>query len=103
MEDKKYYITNQEDGWPYEVDKETYDAYHNAIWSAKSFLRGLNSNIGKPVLFGTGGEMDDKNNSLKDMFCNPEKYKLIPYPEREPRYIIGYDPYIKDKENGEIE
>ena len=63
-EQNKYYLSDLESGFKYEVSKDYYKSFMKA-W--EMFIPKINHTIGMPILFGTAGELDN-NQDLKEFF-----------------------------------
>ncbi len=71
MEDRKYYITDIESGYKYEVSKEYHEQYL-AMWDY--YKPKLDPNRKIPIqIYGTGGDMDNSGGSWLEMFKNDNK------------------------------
>lgn len=71
----RYFIDDLETGF-YEVTKEYYEEYNKRIIEfMEAFRPKLDSSYkGKIIIYGTSG--DSGCEELKNLFNNPEKYKL---------------------------
>ncbi len=56
--ENKYYIPDIESGMRFEVTKEQYEGYIKAV---ESLLPKLSKKIGVPILYGTGGDINNEN------------------------------------------
>lgn len=54
--EKKYWLTDIESGWPYQVSKEYYEQYME-MWEV--FRPKITNTTGIILLTGTAGEMDN--------------------------------------------
>ncbi len=58
-EEPKYYLTDIESGIRYEVSKDHYDKYHKMLEYIENLFKDKSPiNVGKIMIFGTGGELD---------------------------------------------
>lgn len=71
MSDRQYFITDIETGDRVEVTKEHYEMHQ----SLKRFVTKNSKNIGKVLLFGTKGDLED-NNNFKDLFFKSNSYNF---------------------------
>lgn len=74
MEQNKYYIENIESGIPYQVSKETYDRYIEFKNYMASLMNPKLKGLGRPIIIGTGGEIE--KNNYKELFYNSENFKI---------------------------
>jgi hypothetical protein len=70
----RYFIDDPETGL-YEVSKEYYEAYNKFMRQAfKDAIPDISkAAIGKPIIFGTAGSLEDSD--FKTIFFNPDKFK----------------------------
>lgn len=72
---EKYILHDIETGLPYEVNKEQYDSYMEILKSVAPKV----TNMGKPIIMGTGGELNESNDLNKmfiDAFFSPNTFNL---------------------------
>lgn len=111
--DREFYCPDIDHGYTKEAFKAMWKAAE-AIIRPKSIQIYRNGNrwsvdlynqvrLVRPLLFGTGGNINDiGSNSMKELFLNPDKFKIVPYPNTwEDKYIVAHDPYDNRTENTE--
>lgn len=83
----RYFLTDYETGAQQEVTKEQWEGYKARLVAMyHSIQEGMNKPIGQPLLFGTGGGLEQSG--AAEMFYNPS-------------YAIGCDPYVMDAKDVE--
>lgn len=73
-EEKKYYLSDLETGYKYEVTKEYYERFMRD-WD--EMMANINKEYkGHPIIVGTMGGFENQDN-LQEMFFNPESFKYL--------------------------
>lgn len=76
----RYFLTDYESGQLYEVSKEYHDSF---LETMKMFFKTKLSvhldlkAYGKPVVFGTAGDLSGGSADLCKMFYEPESFRLL--------------------------
>lgn len=63
--------------WTYDPD---FGWQNDVQWKEKyqrSFLQSASGAVGRVMVFGTAGDLEDKGD-FKNMFYNPQEWKLLP-------------------------
>lgn len=73
LKNGKYYLPDIETGHKIEVTREQYEAYLKLY---NSFRDIATPKVGRPLIIGTGGDLDDNKSDLKELFYKTGSFSI---------------------------